>query len=137
MLSNIHPIIAVTNAGGAYVTSLLNSSKGMRCSITGPDAKFSVPMFSPQAASGVVTFAYVLDAVVVGQSSIMCASLLAPGGIIAQTLPPNYTITIPAGALAYLIVSGTVHAMHGKAPEAKDFGYIIMQFFARAQSAAI
>ena len=129
--SNIHPIIAVAGASKDFVSSLLDSTKG--------DAvvDYRLGFLSLQAEvrsalsnCGEKYFTAALDAICVENSSAFCLSVLQPQGKLAHVLPLE-DLQLTERKSAQLVMVNEVHGGFGDKPGARDFGYIMMQAFAR------
>lgn len=134
--SNLHPIIAVAGAGADYVRSLLDASRGdtvvdYRAGRLALEASIRAALDATIGEGANVSHA--IDAITDGSSSEVCARFLRRGGRLAHLMPlwEDGIAMMPEGTEARLVNVGDVHGHFGEENEARDFGHVMMQAFAR------
>ena len=130
--SNLHPIVAAAGAGGDYVSSLLDHSKGDvvvdyssgRAGLQkGIQSTLSRTKNSPRPVAA-------LDTICEGDSAEVCLSSLSPQGRLAHVLPlPNMQLL--DGQTADLVMIIHIYCSDGGSNGYRDFAYIMMQAFSR------
>ena len=136
MKSNLHPIIAVAGAGKDYVSSLLDTRKGdtvLDYRVDRRDLEAGIRSALVRAG-GFSQFVAVLDAICQNESANLCFKFLQSQGTLAHVLPLD-DVKLTEGKRAQLVIVGEVHGGFGDKPGARDFGFIMMQLFARGLDA--
>jgi NADPH2:quinone reductase len=129
-ISNLHPIITVAGAGGNYVSSLLDASKGdvLIDYRRGPEAVKSEIQTN---LLGRRKLEFAFDAISEKGSSKICAAVLTEGGKLAHTLPLEAGVELSEHTTASLVMSGDIHGSFGEHQEQREFGSKMMRLFGR------